>query len=68
MLPQKHKLTDVSSQSHKGKPTKSSKKASDDHISLDKVFEDSYLVDLKMASNADLKNRIEVKNPFAFGN
>jgi hypothetical protein len=38
----------------------------------DEVFEDSYLTDLKMASDADLNNQIEVEpvveNSFAFGN
>ena len=72
MLPKKHKLTDVASQSHKGKPAKSNKKVSDEHLSWDEMFEDSYLSNFKMASNADLENEIEVENkvetPFAFGN
>ncbi len=59
-------------QSHKGNPTKSSKKALDDQLSWDEVFEDSYLVEFEMASDADLENGIEVEagveNLFAFGN
>jgi hypothetical protein len=47
MLLKKRKLTDVASQSHKGKPTKSSRKASDNHLSWDKVFEHSCLANLK---------------------
>ena len=72
MWPKKHKLTKVAIRSHKGKPTKSSEKALDDQLSWDEVFEDSYLTDFEMASNADLKNGIEVEpvveNLFAFGN
>ena len=70
--PKKRKLTKVVVQSHKGNPTKSSKKASDGQLSWDEVFEDSYLADFEMASDADLENGIEVEagveNPFAFGN
>jgi hypothetical protein len=70
--PKKHKLTNVVVQSHKGNPTKSSEKASDDQLSWDEVFKDSYLADFEMASDADLENGIEVEagveNPFAFGN
>jgi hypothetical protein len=69
--PKKHKLTKVAVRSHKGNPTKSSEKASDDQLSWDEVFEDSYLAEFKMASDADLKNGIEVEagveNPFVFG-
>jgi hypothetical protein len=71
MCPKKRKLTNVAIRSHKGNPAKSSKKASDDQFSWDKVFEDSYLADIKMASIADLKNGTEVElgveNLFAFG-
>ncbi len=70
--PKKCKLTKVVVQSHKGNPTKSSEKASDGHLSLDEVFEYSYLAEFEMASVADLENGIEVEagveNPFAFGN
>ncbi len=70
--PKKRKLARVAIRSHKGNPTKSSKKASDDQLSWDEVFEDSYLAEFEMASNADLENGIEVEagveNPFAFGN
>ncbi len=70
--PKKCKLTKVVVQSHKGNPAKSSEKASDDQLSWDEVFEDSYLTDFEMASDADLGNGIEVEagaeNPFAFGN
>ena len=66
------KLTGFASQSHKGKPAKSNKKVLDDHLSCDKMFEDSYLADFEMASDADLKHGIEVENevenPFKFGN
>ncbi len=72
MLPKKRKLTSVASQSHKGKPTKSSKKVSDDQLSWDKMFEDSYLADFEMVSDSDLVNGIEIENekenPFVFGN
>ena len=72
MSPKKCKLTKVAVQSHKGNPAKSSKKALDNQLSWDEVFEDSYLADFKMASIADLENGIEVEprveNPFAFGN
>ena len=72
MLPRKRKLTNVASKSHKGKPAKSNKKVLDDHLSCDKMFEDSYLADFEMASDADLKHGIEVENevenPFKFGN
>ncbi len=72
MSPKKRKLTKVAIQSHKGNPAKSSEKASDNQLSWDEVFEDSYLSDFEMASNADLENGIEVEprveNPFAFGN
>ncbi len=71
MGPNKRKLAKVAIRSHKGNPAKSSKKASDDQLSLDEVFEDSYLADYEMASNADLRNGTEVEprveNPFAFG-
>ncbi len=70
-IPKKRKLTKVAVRSHKGNPTKSSEKASDDQLSWDEVFKDSYLAEFEMASNADLKNGIEVEagveNPFAFG-
>ena len=69
--PKKRKLAKVAVQSHKGNPTKSSEKASDNQLSWDEVFEDSYLAELEMASDADPKNGIEVEagveNPFAFG-
>ncbi len=69
--PKKRKLTKVVVQSHKGNPTKSSKKASVDQLFWDEVFEDSYLAEIEMASDADLENGIEVEagveNPFAFG-
>ena len=72
MLPKKHKLTNVAFQSHKGKLTRTSEKASDDQLFWDEVFEESYLTDLEMASDADLKNGIEVEpvvdNLFKFGN
>ena len=72
MSPKKHKLTKVAIQSHKGNPDKSSEKASDNQLSWDEVFKDSYLTDIKMASVASLKNGIEVEprveNLFAFGN
>ena len=72
MWPKERKLTKVAIRSHKSKPARSSKKALDNQLSWDEVFEDSYLADLKMASNADLKNGIEVEpvveNLFAFGN
>ena len=46
--------------------------ASDDQLSWDEDFEDSYLAEFEMASDADLKNGTEVEprvvNPFAFGN
>ena len=68
----KRKLTKVAIQSHNGNLTKSSQKASDDQLSWDEVFEDSYVADIKMASVADTENGIEVEpvveNPFAFGN
>jgi hypothetical protein len=71
MSPKKRKLAKVSVQSHKSNPTKSSEKALDDQLSWDEVFEDSYLAEFEMASDADLKNGIEVEagveNPFAFG-
>ena len=70
--PKKRKLTKVAVRSHKGNPTKSSEKASDNQLSWDEVFEDSYLADFEMASDADLKKGTEfesrVENPFAFGN
>jgi hypothetical protein len=69
--PKKRKLTKVAVQSHKGNPTKSSTKALDDQLSWDEVFEDSYLAEFEMASDADLNNGIEVEagvaNPFVFG-
>jgi hypothetical protein len=69
--PKKCKLAKVAIRSHKGNPAKSSKKTSDDQLSWDEVFEDSYLAEFEMASNADLENGIEVEagveNPFAFG-
>jgi hypothetical protein len=72
MGPKKRKLAKVAIQSHKGNPAKSSKKDSDDQLSWDEVFEDSYLADFEMASDADLENGTEVEpgveNPFAFGN
>ena len=57
----KKALTKVAIQSHKGKPTRSSKKALDNQLSCDEVFGDSYLADLKMASDADLENGIAVE-------
>jgi hypothetical protein len=54
-------LAKVAIQSHKGTPAKSSKKTLDDQLSWDEVFEDSYLADFKMASDADLKNWTEVE-------
>jgi hypothetical protein len=43
----------------------------DDQLSWDEVFDDSYLAEFEMASDADLKNGIEVEagveNRFAFG-
>ncbi len=64
-------MTKVAVRSHKGNPTKSSKKALHDQLSWDEVFEDSYLAEFEMASNADLENGVEVEagveNPFAFG-
>ena len=72
MCPKKRELTNVVIRSHKGNPAKSSKKALDDQLFWDEVFEDSYLADIEMASVADLKNGIEVgpvvENSFAFGN
>ena len=72
MSPKKRKLTKVAIRSHKGNPTKSSKKASDDQLSWDEVFEYSYLADIEMASVAGFENGIEVEprveNPFPFGN
>ena len=72
MCPKKRKLTKVAIQSHKGNPAKSSKKASDNQLSWDEVFKDSYLADIEMASVADLENGIEVEpvveNSFGFGN
>ncbi len=69
--PKKRKLTKVAVQSHKGNPTKSSEKALDNQLFWDEVFEDSYLVEFEMASDADLENGNEVEagveNPFAFG-
>ncbi len=69
--PKKRKLTKVAVRSHKCNPTKSSEKASDDQLSWDEVFKDSYLAEFEMASSADLENGIEVEagveNPFAFG-
>ena len=71
VIPKKRKLTKFAVRSHKGNPTKSSEKASDDQLSWDEVFEDSYLAEFEMASDADLENGIEVEagveNPFAFG-
>ncbi len=71
MSPKKRKLAKVAIQSHKGNPTKSSEKASDDQLSWDEVFEDSYLADFEMASGADLEIGTEVEprveNSFAFG-
>jgi hypothetical protein len=71
VIPQKHTLTKVAVQSHKGNPTKSSKKALDDQLSWDEVYKDSYLAEFEMASDADLKHGIEVEavveNPFPFG-
>ncbi len=70
--PKKRKLAKVAIQSHKGNPAKSSEKASDDQLSWDEVFEDSYLAEFEMASDADLENGTEVEagveNPFTFGN
>jgi hypothetical protein len=70
--PKKRKLTKDAIRSHKGNPAKSSKKALDDQLSWDEVFEDSYLADIKMASVADFENGIEVEpgveNLFVFGN
>jgi hypothetical protein len=43
-------------------------KASDNHLSWDKVFEESYLADLEIASAADLENSIQAENPSTFGN
>jgi hypothetical protein len=44
----------------------------DNQLSWDEVFEDSYLAEFKMASDADLENGIEVEagveNPFMFSN
>jgi hypothetical protein len=72
MSPKKRKLTKVAIRSHKGNPAKSSEKALDNQLSWDEVFEDSYLIDIKMASIADFENGIDVEsrveNPFAFGN
>jgi hypothetical protein len=72
MSPKTHKLTKVAIRSHKGNPAKSSKKASDNQLSWDEVFEDFYFADIEMASVADFENGIEVEprveNPFAFGN
>jgi hypothetical protein len=62
MSPKKRKLTKVAIQSHKGNPAKSSEKASDDQLSWDEVFEDSYLADFEMASDADLENETEVES------
>ena len=50
------------------KPAKSTKKVSDDRLSWDEVFEVAYLSNLEIASDADLGNRIQVENPFVFGN
>jgi hypothetical protein len=61
MSPKKRKLTKVAIQSHKGNPTKSSKKALDDQLFWDEVFEDSYLADFEMASDADLETGTEVE-------
>jgi hypothetical protein len=70
--PKKRKLTKVAIRSHKGNPAKSSEKHSDNQLSWDEVFKDSYLADIEMASVADFENGIEVEpgveNPFAFGN
>jgi hypothetical protein len=72
MLLKKRKLTNVVFQSHKGKPARSSNKALDNQLSWDEVFEDSYLTNFEMASDADLENGIEVEpvveNLFTFGN
>ncbi len=72
VIPKKRKLTKNAIRSHKGNPAKSSKKALDNQLSWDEVFEDSYLADFEMASDADLENGIKVEprveNPFTFGN
>ena len=70
--PKKRKLAKVAIQSHKGNPARSSEKASDDQLFWDQVFEDSYLTDFEMASDADFENgtKVEpgVENLFMFGN
>ncbi len=72
MIPKKRKLTKVAIQSHKGNPAKSSEKALDNQLSWDEVFEDSYLADFEMASDANSETGTEaeprVENLFAFGN
>ena len=60
LVPKKHKLTDVVAQFLKGKSAKAIKKVADDHLSWDEVFEDAYLADLYMASDADLKNGLRL--------
>ena len=69
----KKALTKVAIQSHKGKPTRSSKKALDNQLSCDEVFGDSYLADLKMASDAQtlkmgLQLNLWLRTLFVFGN
>ena len=67
-VPQKQILTDTASWFRVSKPAKSTKKVSDDRLSWDEVFEVAYLSNLEIASDADLGNRIQVENPFVFGN
>ena len=48
----------------KKRGTSKKRKNSDINLDWDKTFEDAFVTDVDVA---DLKNRIEVENPFAFG-
>ncbi len=44
--------------------TSKKRQNSDIYLDWDKMFDDAFITDLEVA---DLKNRIQVENPFAFG-
>jgi hypothetical protein len=62
----KRRLGDVPSSSCSCKSDSTSKKQQNSDINLywDKTFEDSFVTDVEVA---DLKNGIQVENPFVFG-
>ena len=58
----KQKSSDVPSSSHSCKSSKKHR-VSDIDLNWDETFEDTFVTDIEVA---DLKNGIQVKNPFAF--